>query len=565
MNKVTQEPEADRPLPCVQYAAKSTEDDRGSIPTQQSDTAEAIEREGGGRFPYGAPQADEAASAFKGNRGPGLAEAKRLAVEAAEEYGSAELWVQHSDRLARGDGINADHLAEVFFEMRRQGVRLRSVQDDGNLEDAIRAVLIGERNNEDSSRKSKAVKAGLLRAAERGDWTGGQIPDGYRVIKGHDERGRETRTVEKDPERSAALKLVWDLAREGKSAPEITRALGAAGHLTNPRKTKKHPDPKPRPFDNNRVRQILTNPFYARLSVHKGEVVGEGHWPRYVEPEEFYEMKAKRAAKVAGRKPALGRPSSFLLAGISVCNACGSPMDTVTSHHKRKDGTYARRYVCRRHKEIPEEAFGRCEEKPIDADVADALIRENLPAVLGDLTTIEDVVEKARRGERLRLQAEAEQAAEEVRKMRRAEEKMNERVRVLYGEGDAEGAEALEGAVKSAVRAAANAVTRHDAAVDALAALDEADPSAAEGAAAFAAVATKMEAAKADPALLAAHLREIVDAVTLLRLDDGRIRVVPSLSGEAAARVINLRDEMRVSGGRSESVITEGDKPHQPW
>jgi hypothetical protein len=40
------------------------------------------------------------------------------------------LWVQHSDRLARGDGLAADHLAEVFFEMRRAGVSLRSVQDD---------------------------------------------------------------------------------------------------------------------------------------------------------------------------------------------------------------------------------------------------------------------------------------------------------------------------------------------------------------------------------------------------------------------------------------------------
>jgi hypothetical protein len=69
-----------------------------------------------------AEYSDEAASAFKGNRGAGLTAAKDAAITAG-----AELWVQRSDRLARGDGITADHLAEVWFALRRHGVRLRSV------------------------------------------------------------------------------------------------------------------------------------------------------------------------------------------------------------------------------------------------------------------------------------------------------------------------------------------------------------------------------------------------------------------------------------------------------
>jgi Resolvase, N terminal domain len=42
---------------------------------------------------------DESVSAHKGNRGPGL----ERAMAHAERAG-AEPWVQHSDRLARGDG-----------------------------------------------------------------------------------------------------------------------------------------------------------------------------------------------------------------------------------------------------------------------------------------------------------------------------------------------------------------------------------------------------------------------------------------------------------------------------
>ena len=63
--------------------------------------------------------------------------------------------------------------------MRRQGVRLRSVQDDSNLEDVIRVALIGERNTEDSRRKSEAVKAGKRRQFDKADRLGGPVPDGY--------------------------------------------------------------------------------------------------------------------------------------------------------------------------------------------------------------------------------------------------------------------------------------------------------------------------------------------------------------------------------------------------
>ena len=157
----------------VIYAAKSTKDDRGSIPTQLTDGRAAAEADG---REVVAEFSDEAASAFKANRGEGLAQAKERALALAAEERAVEISVQHSDRLARGDGIEADHLAEVWFALRRHGVRLRSAQDDGNLDDAIRVVLIGERNYEDSARKAAAVAVGMRRAADRGEPPGGIVP-----------------------------------------------------------------------------------------------------------------------------------------------------------------------------------------------------------------------------------------------------------------------------------------------------------------------------------------------------------------------------------------------------
>src|SRR4051794_10617594 len=93
----------DRNAPAVLYAAKSTEDKRGSIGTQFEDSRAAAE----GREIV-AEYHDEAASAFKSDRGPGL----KAALEHAERLAPCALIVQHSDRLARGDGKRAAHLVE---------------------------------------------------------------------------------------------------------------------------------------------------------------------------------------------------------------------------------------------------------------------------------------------------------------------------------------------------------------------------------------------------------------------------------------------------------------------
>ncbi len=84
----------------------------------------------------------------------------------ADECGSCLLVAQHSDRLARGAGDGpgaAQHLLEILFWARRCNVVLRSVEDDANLTSPLLAAMIGERNWEDSHRKSLATRAGKQR------------------------------------------------------------------------------------------------------------------------------------------------------------------------------------------------------------------------------------------------------------------------------------------------------------------------------------------------------------------------------------------------------------------
>jgi DNA invertase Pin-like site-specific DNA recombinase len=140
---------------CVVYAAKSTEDKRGSIPDQLRDCRAEIERSSDRVVED--EYVDEKVSAFTRNRGPGLQDAMRHAEELAQAYGGAELWAQHSDRLARGDGRTARHAVEIALWALKRDVRVRTVQDPDTFRDLLYAVVTGQRNAVGTSGTARTV------------------------------------------------------------------------------------------------------------------------------------------------------------------------------------------------------------------------------------------------------------------------------------------------------------------------------------------------------------------------------------------------------------------------
>jgi DNA invertase Pin-like site-specific DNA recombinase len=159
------------------------------------------------------------------------------------------------------------HVGELYFLMARHNVRLRSVQDDSNLEDVLRAVLIGERNTEDSRRKSEAVKAGKRRQFERGYWSGGPAPDGYTVERTVNEDGSVSRRLLIDLERAEVIRLIFSLAKAGHGDPTIARRLNEAGKRTKPHRVRSGRNAgtkiAPGGWTRRRVQDTLTNPIYA--------------------------------------------------------------------------------------------------------------------------------------------------------------------------------------------------------------------------------------------------------------------------------------------------------------
>lgn len=484
---------------------------------------------------------DENKSAFKSNRGDGLAQAKERALALAAEGRAVEIWVQHSDRLARGDGITADHLAEIWFALRRHGVRIRSVQDDSNLEDAIRVVLIGERNNEDSKRKAASVTDGLRREFARGKRGGGQTPDGYEVIRTLIRNGpKYERTWRINPERAPIIQRAFDLYEAGMGFGSVARELNRLGYRT----------PAGKPWERRRVQGIIGNYWYAGKVAQWGEgskqdwrrldepVVTDGSHPALIDSERFNDiqkLRAKRDPSEGKERVRRGRPhKNHALATLAQCS-CGEQMRPSTGSHPRKDGSRQRKYTC----------VGRgssCDAPAVDAEVVDAAVIANLDKYLGDFDAWRDAISQNQRGEQQRLAREVERAESDLAAAEKKVALMEADYESHLEDGlsatilpllekrraDLERASKRLAASREALLGAANDTPEDDALLDFYVALQRAVQGRLDGADSM---------SKVNDAL-----KDLFDHFTLTTTDAG-VEVKPVLSQATAARIIDGMQE----------------------
>jgi site-specific DNA recombinase len=406
----------------ILYAAKSTEDKHGSIPTQLKDCRSFAEHEG---WEVADEFTDEAASAYSGNRGPGLAAAR----ERAEQLAPSVLVVQHSDRLARGDGRTADHLADLYSWAVKAGVTIRTVQDDLFADERIgrvMAALMGMRNSEDSRRKSEAVAAGWKRRVAQGQHTGGRPPYGYRHNDGNG--------LVPVPHEAKVVRRIFSEFAAGRSVTAIARGLRADGIPTQRGGMWRQPT----------VSQILANPTYAGLVPYKGERLPGTHEP-LVDQRTWERTVALLNARTTRRgRPPKGR--HLFTGGMLRCGQCGEAMVPRTLDAGRE------LYYCAGRAQQGKEY---CSVKPIDRGLLDGAVFDYFAQVGLDVAATQEQVDSAR-GRRLEeiraLRANAEQeaqlAAERLARVRRdyqdgklAPDDWAEQREQLEGERDAAEAE----------------------------------------------------------------------------------------------------------------------------
>jgi DNA invertase Pin-like site-specific DNA recombinase len=326
----------------VLYAAKSSPDEKGSLPDQLAKAggaAEAEEQKVVGKY------SEENASAYSGNRGPEL----QAALDHAERIGGS-LWVLHSDRLARGDGVEARHLVQLLLEARVAGITLRSVEDDSTFENLVMAVVMGERNMEDSRRKGAATSDGLKRRV-RGGKPLGQAHYGYTYARDPEDPARKDFLRVPDPTQTAIVERIEsEFLDGGSSIWGIARNLnrdGIAKHAylkPNGKRAKGKKGKSSGTWHTSGVRRILTSPFYAGYVEDEDGNLIEGEHVAIIPPKRWHEIQDRLATQAKTHKTGRGTKGPHLFRkGFLKCGECDGAMvprsdnDVYFCYSRRRD------------------------------------------------------------------------------------------------------------------------------------------------------------------------------------------------------------------------------------
>ncbi len=448
-----------RRLPIVRVGIES--DDRGH--GSPEDQIEEIRNHGpaneGGRFCVG-EFTESGQSGFKGERGRDFQRGIETAEAAASEWGEAELWLFHTSRGARGDGRKGRRsFLKLFSDLLYANVQVRSVSDD---EFATRPMLVGiasEQAHKYSQDLSAHVSRGKRQQREEGARSGGPLMDGFVQIK-HPHPTNPKRVVSEygfDPERKPIFDLMLKLALEGVPYLRIAEKLNARGWRTKAGVTAKGKPKGGRPFSRKSITHTLEKPFFFGGT---GWFVGKPNeaitWEThegYGTQEDFEKLRAMRERRSTGPVPTdrpkggHGRPNErFLLgSGFARCARCGDTMSAVQSTHIRKDGGRARSYVC---KAVKQGAAGACDQPRIDAMLVDEEVLRHLGEVFIDWEGFAGRIASAQTTEASKLEIERDEAAERLADIQVAIAALNDRFTQKIAEGDDEGAEIAEDALK---------------------------------------------------------------------------------------------------------------------
>ena len=225
----------------------------------------------------------------------------------------------------------------------------------------------------------------------KGGGTIGRAPLGYINVRRIDEKGREERTVELDPERAPLVKLAFEEYATGNwTIADLADHLAACG--LNTRSTPKIPS---EPINKKSLNKLLNNPYYKGVIRYNG-VEYDGIHESLVSEEDWDRVQQVLASHINGERT-LKHPH-FLKSTI-YCGECGCRM--IVSNEKKKNGIVYPYFVCggRHSKRSPD-----CKMKAVLIDVVEKKIEQiydslSVPPEIREQlqATLESAIENERR------------------------------------------------------------------------------------------------------------------------------------------------------------------------
>jgi DNA invertase Pin-like site-specific DNA recombinase len=259
--------------------------------------------------------------------------------------------VWHLDRLHRRPIELEEFVQTCARASVSDVVTLHGDFDLGTGDGLLVARLLSAVAANESDAKRRRGRRKMLEIAESGrPHAGGPRPFGYAADK-----------MTPQPEEAAVYRQLAERALAGESLTSLSAWLEFKGIRT----VGGHP------WRSQVVRQILINPRYWGVRLHRGQPIGEAQWPALISAE-MGEQLVARLTDPARRTNRTAR--RYLLSGMCRCALCRTKMFSVPRFETR-------RYLCRSGND-----FGGCGRMAIAAESLEALIAE---AVLLRLDTPE--------------------------------------------------------------------------------------------------------------------------------------------------------------------------------
>ena len=309
-----------------------------------------------------------------------------------------------------------EHAVAFKSMLRRRGIRVVSITEhaDDSPTGKLMEAIIESVDEFYSENLAQEVTRGMREAASRGFWVTSYAPYGYSRVMVPD--GPKKRpTLELNPPADAVVRRIFDMALQGKSSLDITKALNAEGVAS----------PRGKRWLKSTIHTILSNEAYTGTVVW-GAKAKDGAPPVRVE-KAFPALVSKRkfrqvAALLRSRAPKSVHPrrasSPYLLSGLVRCETCGRAMTAAEA----KSGKYTY-YVCQ---SLMKRGSGACDSPRLNAKSFEKLIvheiRENVltESNIRDLVKLlDEEMDGVAREQRERLQTIDEELEDVKRRLGR--------------------------------------------------------------------------------------------------------------------------------------------------
>ena len=258
------------------------------------------------------------------------------------------------DRFSRNKYETAIHKKKL----KDNGVKVVSAMENipDTPEGIILESLLEGMNQYYSVELSQKVRRGMKETRMKGNFTGGYMLYGYKVVD---------HKIQIDEEKAEVVRYIFDQTVMGVYVKDIIAALTARGVYNRGKK-----------FAKNTVHHILRNEKYTGIYRYNGEVF-DNIYPQIISKETFEIVSKRIEANKYGRK---SNKVVYLLRGKLKCGYCGSPISAETG--TAKDGHVERYYKC----------FGKknqngCHKAQVRKDILEKYVMDNLIEQLSDPAT----------------------------------------------------------------------------------------------------------------------------------------------------------------------------------